>query len=292
MAKTRRAGRGALAFLITFLTALVLFGAVAAWMMLDWWNPTDTQPSPTPATPTTVTPVPKADRRLLLITEDAGEARGFVVVSMEQTMERVRVVPVPRETVITVGTEETRLFELYRSGDLPAIRDAVGAMLGWDIPHYAVMSYANLEQFVTYLNDGLIFTLTETVSYQAAGGGTVTMREGARTLSSSQVTDLLRYESWHGGRRARANVHGEIVAALFDQYFVRARFDENDSTFKTFISLTRSNILASDYAEARDDLVALARRNTFNISTVLPPAGEFIGVGEVMRFEAAQNPLG
>ena len=292
MPKTTKGGRNALAFILAFAVAFLLFGGVMVWMMLDWWKPTAAPQDTTPTTVTVTTPVIKADRRMLLITEDGGEVRGFTVLSFESAMARVRVVPVPRETVVTVGTEETRLFELYRNGDVAAVSGTISSLLGWDIPHYAVITYGNLEQLVTYLNQGLIFTLTETVSYPAPGGGTVTMREGARTLSATQVTALLRYDSWHGGRRARANIHGEIAAALLDQYFVAARFDENDSGFRKFISLTRSNILASDYAEARADLVALARRNHFDISTVLPLTGEFIGVGDAMRFEAAERPLG
>ncbi len=293
MAKATSGGRGALAFIITFVTALLLFGGVMVWMMLDWWKPTAAPQETIPTTTvTTIAPVVKADRRMLLVTEDGGEARGFTVLSFEAKMARVRAVPVPRETVVTVGTEQTRLFELYRNGNVAAVSNAIGGLLGWEIPHYAVITYGNLEQLVTYLNEGVIFTLTETVSYPAAGGGTITMREGTRTLSAAQVTDLLRYDSWHGGRRTRANIHGEIWAALLDQYFVTARFDENDSGFRKFISLTRSNMLASDYAEARDDLLTLARRNQFNISTVIPPAGEFIGVGDAMRFEAAEKPMG
>ena len=292
MAKTTSDGRGALAFIITFAVVFVALGGVLVWMILDWWTPS---PSPQPndtTTQTTLPPAVKEDRRMLIITEDGGEAQGFVVLSFEPTIGRVQVVPVPRETVMTTGTQEVRLFEMYRRGDVTAVSRAIGQLLGWDIPHYAVMTYSNLEQLVTYLNEGVIYTLTETVSYPAPGGGTVTLREGARTLSATQVTDLLRYEAWHGGRRTRADIQGDMWAAILNQYFVIGRFDENDSGFKTFISLTRSNLLASDYAQARTDLMALARRNEFNISTVVPPDGEFIGVGDAMRFEAVENAAG
>lgn len=293
MAKTTSEGRGALAFIITFIVAFLLFGGVMVWMMWDWWKPTSLPEEPTPTTaPTVITPAVKEDRRLLLIAEDGGEAQGFTVLSFEPTMVRVRTIPVPRETVVTVGTQEMRLFELYRHNGVQAVSDAVGTLLDMDIPHYAVMTYGNLEQLVTYLNEGVLFRLTETVSYPAPGGGTVTLREGARTLSATQVTDLMRYDAWHGGRRARATVHGDIWAAVINQYFVVGRFDDSDSGFKTFISLARSNILASDFAEARADLLAMARRNDFDIATVASVQGEFIGVGEAMRFEAAEKPLG
>lgn len=292
MAKTTSDGRGALAFIITFVAVFVLVGGVMVWLMLDRWNTTSSPQETTPTTSTTPPPAIKEDRRLLIITEDGGEAQGFTVLSFEPTIGRVRAVPVPRETVMTAGTQEVRLFEMYRRGDVAAVSDAIGQLLGWDIPHYAVMTYGNLERLVTYLNEGVIYTLTETVSYPAPGGGTITLREGVRTLSATQVTDLLRYDAWHGGRRTRANIHGDIWAAILNQYFVTGRFDENDSGFNTFISLTRSNILVSDYAQARADLLFLARRNDYHISTVVPPAGEFIGVGDAMRFEAAENPLG
>ena len=291
MAKKRQSGRSGLAFLLTFLAALVLFGGFAAWVLVDLWTPAD---KPSSTTPTTTAPPVTAqkDLRMLLITEDDGEAQGFVGISVEPQMGRVRVVPVPRETVITVGTEQTRLFERYRETDLATVTADVGALLHWDVSHYAVISYHALTQFVTYLNEGVIYTLTENIAYSNAAGTTVKMAAGARTLSATQVPEILRYGEWHGGRRARANAQGDIVAALFDQYFTATRLDGNDADFKKFISLTRSNIMTSDYVNATDTLLAVARRNSFDISTVTPPKGEFIGVGTAMRFEIAEKPLG
>ncbi len=292
MAKKQQSSRGGTAFLLTFLVALLLFGGLTAWVLSDLWKPTNT-PSPTTPTAATTTAVAKQhDLRMLLITEDDGEAQGFVAVSIEPQMGRVRVVPIPRETTVTVGTEQWRLFEWYKNADLGAVTTGVGDLIGWELPHYAVISYHALSQLVTHLNEGVVYTLTENISYQTAAGTTVNMAAGARTLSATQVTDVLRYSAWHGGRRARANAQGDIVAALFNQYFTAARLDGNDSDFKKFISLTRSNIMTSDYVTAADSLLSVARRNSFDISAVIPPKGEFIGVGEAMRFEIAEKPLG
>ncbi len=289
--KKQQSSRNGLTFLLTFLVALMLFGGLTAWVLIDVWDPAA---APSPTAPTTATTQPttvRKDLRMLLITEDGGEAQGFVAISVEPQMGRVRVVPVPRETAVTAGTEQTRLFERYRSTDLATLTAEVGTLLQWDISHYAVISYHALTQFVTYLNEGVIYTLTENISYQNAVGTTVNMAAGARTLSATQVPDVLRYDAWHGGRRARANAQGDIVAALFNQYFTAGRLDGKDADFKTFITLTRSNIMTSDYVNAADTLLAVARRNSFDISTVTPPKGEFIGVGDAMRFEIAEKPL-
>ena len=125
MAKTTSDGRGALAFIITFVAVFVLVGGVMVWLMLDRWNTTSSPQETTPAS-TTPPPAIKDDRRLLIITEDGGEAQGFTVLSFEPTIGRVRAVPVPRETVMTAGTQEVRLFEMYRCGDVAAVSDAIG----------------------------------------------------------------------------------------------------------------------------------------------------------------------
>lgn len=290
MAKKQHIHHGTTVFLVTFLATLLLFGGMMALVLKDLWQP---QADPVPTAPTTTArpATSREDRRLLLITEDGGEAQGFVAISIEPAMGRVRVVPIPRETVVTVGTEDLRLFEWYHTADLSALTAATGERIGWDLPHYAVISYDNLSAMVTHLNNGVIYDLTEPITYTTETGVTVTMQPGARTLSSTQVIDLLRYDAWHGGRRARANVQGEIVAALFDQYFTASRFGDDDGDFQTFVSLSRSNILTSDFAVAKEDMLALSRRNSFDISTLKVPGGEFIGTGEAMRFEMAEAPL-
>lgn len=288
MAKANRSMRNSVVFLVTFLVFLLLFGGVMAWGITEFWKQTK---EPTPAPEEAPTPVVRPDYRLLLVTEEAGEAEGFVVLSAEPGKGRVQVVPLPRETVVTDGLTQTRLFERYRAVDMPTVAEDVEMLLGWEIDHWAVMTYENLERLVTYLGDGVIYTLTEPVSYTAAGGNTVHMKSGARTLSATQVTDLFRYDAWHGGRRGRATIQGDLLAAIIDQYFVVNRFDEADTDFHTVINWVRSDILTSDFAAAREDLLTLARHNQHNLCTTRRPAGEFVGVGADMRFEMADDPL-
>lgn len=288
--KTGRGMKSSVAFLITFLVFLVLFGGVMIWGVAEFWQQnygTADEPQPQP----TEAPAVRPNHTLLLITEEAGGAQGFVVLSAEPALARVRVIPVPRETTVTVGVKQSRLFEMYLMDGIPAVTAQISNLLGMDIDHYAVLTYQNLQKYVTYLGDGLIYTLPENISYESAAG-TVNMKSGARTLSAAQTVDLLHYTGWHSGRRGCANAQGEIVAALIDQYFVASRFDEADTDFGTLINLVRSDILTSQFAAARDDLYALARHNERNVSVLCPPKGEFVGVGDAMRFEMAEAPLG
>ena len=290
MARSNRHVRNSTVFLVTFLVFLLLFGGVMFWGVTEFWQQTK-EPTPTPES-TPSTPVVSPDYRLLRVTEEAGEAQGFVVLSAEPSKGRIQVIPLPRETVVTEGVTQARLFEWYQTTDMPTLTQQVGALLGFEIHHWAVLTYENLQRLVTYLGDGVIYTLGESISYQAAGGNTVHMKSGARTLSATQVTDLFRYDAWHSGRRGRADIQGDVLAAIIDQYFVDTRFDEADTDFHTIINWVRSDILTSDFAAARNDLLTLARHNQRNLCTLRRPAGEFIGVGDAMRFEMAEDPLG
>ena len=289
--KTSRGGSG-MAFLITFVVFLLIFGGIMVWAVNEYLDQSKPPEAPAPAPSVTDPPAAPAQiRRLLLITEDGGQARGFVLLSAEAAAGRIRVIPLPRETVTTDRTTQSRLYEVYAAEGVPAVIEQVETLTGLSVDHYAVMTYANVQKLVTYLNDGVIFTLPEAVSYQTADGSTVHMKSGARTLSSTQVTDLFRYTEWHSGRRGQANIQGQLIAALIDQYFVAARFDENDTDFKAIINLTRSDLLVSDFNAARPDLLTLAKHNNRNICVLSYPKGEFVGVGEDMRFEAAEPCL-
>lgn len=296
MAKRRkhtRSMQNGVAFLVTFLVFLALFGGVMVWGVTEYWqqNHGDDTPDPTPSTTPTEPYTATATRRLLLITEDGGEAQGFVVLTAEPAAARVEATAFPRETAVIVGTEQTRLFELYNSDDVAAVKTAVETLFGESIDNWAVISYANVQRLVTYLGDGVIFTLPEAVSYQTADGVTVNMKSGARTLSATQVTDLLRYSGWHGGRAARAEVQAQLAAALVNQYLTVSRFDEKDTDFHTIMNLCRSDILASQFAEARDGLLILARHNQRDIASARLADGEFVGAGDAMRFEPS-DPSG
>ena len=86
-------------------------------------------------------------------------------------------------------------------------------------------------------------------------------------------------------------MQGEILAALIDQYLVPGRFDENDTEFSSLIGLCQSDLLTSQFAAARGDLLALAKINQMNLAVLQFPAGEYVGVGENMRFEMGDKPL-
>ena len=102
MAKHGRA-RGGVAFLITFLLFLALFGGVGIWGLSEYLQHTNPASDQNTATPTTVTPSTSEAYHLLLITEHESKAQGFVVLSAKPTDAHIRVMPLPPETAVSVN---------------------------------------------------------------------------------------------------------------------------------------------------------------------------------------------
>lgn len=59
---------------------------------------------------------------------------------------------------------------------------AVAELLNIEIDHYAVVTYANLQKIITYLNNGVLITLTENLDYTSGDGGyTLKLNGGGRS---------------------------------------------------------------------------------------------------------------
>lgn len=286
---------GMLVFGLTFFLFLAVFGGVMLWGMAEFWRQTSADPSSdTSSDDSTDTPVFGEEdvRNLLIITEYEGEAQGFVLVSADPARARMRAVSIPRETAAVVGTEQTRLFELYRVQDMRTVRDAVAEVLGVTVDNYAVITYANIERVISHFEAGLIFEVPENLHYShAASGYSIQLTSGAHVLTGPQTTAMLRYPLWSGGRRQEAGIQAQVIAALVNQYMTAGRVEKGPADFTALVNLVRSDIYASQYHAAKAGLDYLAKQNDGSLCSVVALAGEYVGNGDAMRFEAAEKAI-
>ncbi len=292
--KRKKRASSLLVFGLTFLLFLVVFGGVLAWGMMEFTRQITPPVSSSSGTSVNAPTYSEADtRRLLIVTEQNKQAQGFVLVVSEPALARVRAIAIPRETTVAVGVEQTRLFELYTAQGITAVRDSLAAALGVTVDHYAIITYANIEKAVAHFDNSLLFTLPETLSYtDESGGYTIKLTSGAHMLTGSQVTGVLAYPAGHGGRRQRATVQAQVVAAMINQYLTVGRAEKRDRDFTALVNLVRSDIYASQYHADKAAIEFLASRNNGSLCTALSANGEYIGNGEAMRFELSEKPLG
>ena len=292
--KKKKTGRasGILIFLLVFVLFLIIFGGLCLWAVVKI-NEENRQKhsSQLPSAVSNVAYTEADARNLLVISEDNSEAQGFVVVRMDPANVRIRTMALPRETEVDVGTATTRLFELYKSEGAAQTEKALSDLLKVDFQNYAVVSYDNLAKIVTYLNNGVIYTLPENLNYTSEDGDySIRLSGGKKTLTASQVVDVLRYPAWHGGRRQQAEIHSELTAAIFNQYMTPSRAEHVDDDFYFFIERLNSDIKISHFNAMKPSLLFLAGRNTdASICTVSKIGGEYSGSGESLRFIVSEE---
>ena len=153
--KKKKKGRASslVVFLLVFVLFLVIFGGLCLWAIVRL-NQDMRGKNASSASLLNVSGAvySGADaRNLLIIPEDAGQAQSFVILRIDPANVRIRSLALPRETYVTVGTEQTRLFELYAGQGVKETEKAVAELFGeMDVSEVEellqkVMLYANLE---------------------------------------------------------------------------------------------------------------------------------------------------
>ena len=289
--KKKKKGRisGVVVFLLVFVLFLVIFGGICLWAIVKLNDEKRGERSSSVSLVVSGNVYTQEDaRNLFIVSEDGGKSQGFVVVRLDPGNSRIRTMALPQETVVDVGTEEMRLADLYDEKGVTEAQKAVANLLGMEFQNYAVVTYSNLESIITYLNNGVIFTLTENLNYSSDDGSYyIKLSGGKSTLTASQVTDVLRYPVWNGGKRQQAEIQSEMAAAILNQYLNSKRISSADEDFSFIVNKITSNIRVSHYNEMKEPLQYLASRNTdSNICTTVKLEGEYIGSGENLKFIA------
>ena len=288
--KTKRLSSVAI-FLLAFVLFVTVFGGLCLWAVVKINEQRREGAGASSSAVASADPAASFTQEdahnLFLITTDA-DAQGFIVVRADPANTRIRTLAIPRETTVDVGTRQTRMFELYASGGATAARDAAAKLLGIEFQNYAVLTYTNTEKLMKKLDGGLIFTLPENLNYQnPATGATLKLTGGSRNLTPSQVVDVMRYPNWHGGRKQQADIQAQLTAALINQYMKADRSLETD--FNSFIGFLQTDIKVSHFVKAKAGLQYLAERNTGAICSSVSLEGQYVGSGDALRYEPAEN---
>lgn len=293
--KKKKKGRASsmVVFLLVFVLFLVIFGGLCLWAIVKLNGETKGKSSSSSTLLNISGPVFTAEdaRNLLIVPEESGQAQSFVILRMDPANARIRSLALPRETAVDVGTEQPRLFELYADRGIAATEEAVADLLNLEINNYAVVTYPNLQKIITYLNNGVIMVLPESLDYTSADGSYYLKLNGGRqSLTAAQVVDVLKYPAWHGGRRQQAEIHSQLTTAIVNQYLTDSRKDKADEDFSNIVNYMTTDIRVSHFNASKEALLYLASRNTSaDICAVTQVEGEYLGSGDTIRFEVKEE---
>lgn len=271
---------------LVLLTVLfvVLFGGLSAWVIWCMSREAAKEADASPAAPVAGSTYTAADARtLLLITEDEEQAQGFVLVRFDPAATHLRTLALPRETVTDRSDiSAKRLFELYQTKKGAGMTAYVETLTGFPVDFYAVVTYDGLEDLLNQAQTGLSFTLPENLRYDM-GTYTIHIDGGEQLLSATQVTDVLRYPAWNGGRLQRSAIQAQIISACINQYFTPDIMRE-DSGYDACVAVADTNLLREPYYACREAFLYMTSKNNGDICQSLSVNGTFTGTGEDVRF--------
>lgn len=292
MRKIKRKERvsNAFIFVVAFLIFLLVFGGLCLWAYSKInEEKLNTAPSGSSSSVSSESAAFTDEdiRNLLIVTVDGTDAQGFLAVRSDPAALKMWVLSFPRETVADVGTSEVRLYDLYKAQGITAVEDAMETISGIKFNNYAVITYANYEKVLDHFDSGLVFNVPENVN---STDSILKIDSGLRTLRSSQVTQILRYSSWKGGQKQKADIQAQVVAAMINQYMRESRAKKMDTDFNAMINLVRpSDIMISHYTDAKAGLTYLAGHNDGSICQAITLDGQYQGSGDAIRYYAADN---
>lgn len=279
----------AVVFAVTFLVFLVVFGGLCLWVVVRMNEEKRSNDASSGATNLLSNHAAAAftaedARNLLIITVDEGQAQGFVAVRMDPAGTSMRAAAFPRDMVVEQEAEEIRLYELYAAQGAAATRDALAEATHCVLDNYAVITYPAIKDTVDYYENGLIMEFSESLEYKDDTLN-IQLPAGHQYLTSSQVLDVLRYPAWRGGRKQRADIQAQVVAALINQYMREARIAKADEDFSAMVNhLLTTDIRRQHFHAARAGLDYLAGQNTGALCTTKSVAGSYVGSGDALRF--------
>lgn len=291
--KTKKKANSAVVFLSVFILSCVLFGGMLFYGLYTMQQDApDTDGETENSSPTATSSFTEQDaRNLLIVTTDKEQARGFTVVRTDPANARVRTLALPKELVIATESGEQRLCDAYDSLSFAALQQAIAETLDIPLHHYAILSYEDIEALISYLGEGVVFTLHEDLNYRSEDGSySLRLSGGERHLTALQVTAILRYPAWHDGLRQQANVQAELLAAIINRYMTPHRIQNGEAAFSQIINLVRSDIRISHFTAAKAGLDHLSSRNTDGtLAATVYVNGIYTGSGDEARFAIASH---
>lgn len=161
---------------------------------------------------------------VLLLGVDEGEAGGapnadsVLLVSLDQGAGRVRVLSIPRGTLMTAadGTSET-ISRIYRAGGPTEAVRAVRSLLGVTIHYYVVIDPKILAEMVDAVG-GIDLYAEMAMDYEDPKANLfIHIRQGYQHMDGDTVQKYLRYQSGELGDIGRVQRQRRFVRAMYDK---------------------------------------------------------------------------
>lgn len=296
--KQRPPSSGILLFVAAFVGALVLCAGIGVlwWTLVkptvSWWPFSSPDTSDAVATAPEETARFDATDRLTMavyITDDHHVLQTASLVMVCPDTAQITVSGVPAELSLSEDETDT-LGRRFRFASIADAHSAFARRFETTISQYVVLSYADVEAFLTALGEPLIVDLPVDVNEQNTDGSfSVHLTAGENALSAKQVSNLLKCTNYQDGRRERATMHARIIQAYLAQFLATDRSLQSD--FSLLISHADTMWTTSQFSATLPRFEYILAEKGEEWLPLIPTTGDFSGAGATLRFapDAAMN---
>ena len=146
---------------------------------------------------------------------DEPEADTILVLSFANETGKVRIISIPRDTLITSRTVSGKIGELYGRGGANFLVREVSKMLGVPIHQYVIIDMQTFAELIDVLG-GLDIYVEENMDYEdEAAGLSIHIGQGYQHLSGEEVQKYLRWRGEKLGDMGRVQRQQKFIKALY-----------------------------------------------------------------------------
>lgn len=287
--KERASSSGVLLFAAAFLGVLVLcaVGVFLWWTLakptVPWWPFGEKAPAET-VTPTEPASLYDATDRLsvaVYITDEHHVVQTVSLVMICPDTTQIAVSGLPAELSMSADETDT-LTRRFRFSSVTDAQNGISRCFDTTVSQYIALSYAQIESYLTALDQPLIVNLPVDIHEQNEDGSfAVHLTAGENALSPAQVSNLLKCTDYQDGRRERATMHARVIAAYLAQFVTRERSLSAD--YSQLYENADTAWSASQFSAAVPHFEYILAENADPI-TLIPTSGDFSGAGATLRF--------
>lgn len=254
--------------LISVITACIILGAsvFASGVLSDKTQSQDLHK------PQEIGSVTENQTNILLIGVDGGEHMRpdtLMLLSLNRTNNRLAVLSIPRDTLITSDKQNNKISNLMTDGDAQKIIDAVTNNLKIPVNYYARINFEGFRNIIDILG-GVEFNVPVDMLYDDPGQNLyISLEKGLQILDGEKAEHLVRYRAGYPeGDITRVRMQQNFIAELIKQKFNTQHLAEISGLYKELSKSVVSNYPSVKIAE---DIQALNKININEIETFILP---------------------
>lgn len=215
------------AYAATMLVCLLLFGSIALYL-LDRFVTAPAEQSGEELSAVTEDETGETDysfarQTVLFVGAGSEDINAMAILRILPDEGKILIVPVSKYTLSSAGGASGTLLELYSSGGMTFLKQAVESSFGVECSRYVKISDGGWKSLVEYLGGTSTYNFPEELLYKNQETGELTsfsQGPATRTLWGDDIRRIVTYPLYSDGERTRLQVVGEIGVSLLNSAFL------------------------------------------------------------------------